>query len=638
VSTRISTFTLAFVTLGACSPNIPVVPMCDVHAAATPTFADNTAAWGLSDVTGNRIVSADLDGDGFPDLLVTAVSSNKRETIGVAPKLVWALMNRPRPDGTGRMFVDATADSGIYQVRGGSTTEFRAAHIAVAADLDNDGDLDIFSGTYVDPTKPMTDPGDRSELLINDGHGHFSLAPPTDARPADGPDGQLPTTSATFTDADRDGKLDLFVGFWYEAYGTSYLGVQAELYRGDGTGGFATNTYQANLLTNDNGFDAGTNHRPAYGVTSCDLDNDGAPELMVTAYGRQWSMLYANDGSGRYAEVGQPAGFAGDANVDYSDNQNFLCACKSGLSDSKCPTNPQPAITCAANSWQNGVDDQPWRNNGNGFTTLCSDLDGDGKLDLYTAGIHHWWAGGSGDSSELVRNIGAQPGEMKFDRPGNAATGMVWPHKTQDWNEGGLMAAAGDFDGDGREDLIVAASDYPDQFGLLFHQKADHTYEEVGKAWGIHHACVSGVTVADFDRDGDLDIIVGSGTARDCSKTWKKNEVHIYENQGTQAQFLSLRLVGDGVSANKGGIGARITVKAGGETLVKELDGGYGHFGMQNDAGIVFFGLGACAKIESVTVRWPNAAGTTEVWKAVDAGFAELHQGDTKVYRRTTAK
>jgi hypothetical protein len=602
--------------------------VCDPNAATTPHFVDATAAWGLASVTGNRIASADLDGDGYPDLVIHAIGSNNRETIGTPPKLVWVLMNRPNPAG-GRMFVDATADSGFFALAG-STTQYRSAHLAVFADVDNDGDLDAFSGTYVDPTMPTTDTGDRSQIMLNDGSGHFVAAPPSAPTPPS--DILWPTTSAAFTDANRDGNIDLFVGFWYESYGRSDTGTQAELYRGGGDGSFVYVTGPSGLNTDENGFAAGTNHRPAYGVTACDLNDDGAPELMISAYGRQWSMLYQNDTTGVFSDVGRPSGFAGDSLVDYSDNQFFLCACTAGLADPKCQGAPAPVTACptpAGADWNMGSDDQLWRLNGNSFTTWCGDIDGDGKPDLYSAMIRHWWAGQSADPSELLVN----QGNFSFTRPGNTTTGLSWPHPTVDWNEGALMVAGADFDGDGREDLYVAASDYPDQFGMLFHQKTDGTFEEVGSQWGLHHACASGLTVADFDRDGDLDVIVGSGTARDCSKIWKANEVHIYENQGGAASFLALRLVG-GPGMNRTGIGAKVSVTVrSGKTIVKELNGGFGHFGQQEDAGTLFFGLGSCDAVESVTVRWPDAAGTTEVWNRVDGRrFIELRQGDPMVH------
>ena len=152
-------------------------------------YVDATADWNLSldggmGVVGNRISAADLDHDGYPDLVIHAITSNLRQsTEDGGRRLVWLLMNRARPDG-GRMFVDATIDSGFFQIRGGSTTQLRSAQLAVFADIDNDGDLDGFSGTNTDPTTPATDPGDRSEVMINDGTGHFSLAAPSAPHPA----------------------------------------------------------------------------------------------------------------------------------------------------------------------------------------------------------------------------------------------------------------------------------------------------------------------------------------------------------------------------------------------------------------------------------------------------------------------
>ncbi len=603
-------------------------PTCDVHANAGTTFVDSTQDWGLAPIVGNRIASADLDGDGYPDLVIHAVSSNLRQKVGAPPVLVSVLMNRPRANGNGRQFVDATAESGFFQVRGGSTTEYRSAHLASFGDVDNDGDLDAFSGTYVDPTKAGTDPGDRSEIMLNDGKGKFTLAPTSDSHPQ--PTELWPTTGASMTDVDRDGKLDLWVGFWYQSYGASDLGTQAQLYKGKGDGTFQTITIPAGLQTKSGGYAQGLNHRPAYGITTCDVDGDGSPELLLSAYGRQWNLLYQNDGTGKFTEIGKPSGFASDSNVNYKDNQFFMCYCTVHPTKPDCQGVAPPDVQCpkpADAYWNVGSDDQPWRNGGNTFSTYCGDLNGDGKADLYSAEIHHWWAGGSGDSSELVRNTG-DVGTISFDRPGNATTGMVWPHPTTDWNEGGLMVSGGDLDGDGREDLVVAASDYPDQFGLVFHQKPDHTFEEVGSKWGLHHACMSGLTIADFDRDGDLDVIVGSGTARDCIKTWKTNEVHLYENKGASAKkWLELRLTGNGTDTNRAGIGARVTVHAGGESIVKELVGSHGHMSAQDDT-TLFFGLGACSYVNAIDVRWPNQALTVQTFKNVPSSrFVDLKQG-----------
>ncbi len=611
-------------------------PVTCKEVAPGTFFADTTDTWNLGDdglkLRGNRLTVADLDGDQFPDLVVHAVSSNTRQLQQPdgGARLVWQLMNRPGPDGH-RRFVDETGN-GLFQVREGSATQYRAAHLAVFGDVDNDGDLDAFSGTYDDPGK--ADIGDRSELLLNDGQGRFTLAPPTPVRGS--ATERLPTTSATFTDADRDGKLDLFVGYFYEYYGRTYQGLQAQLLLGQGTGGFVRGTDAARLTTTRGGFETFTNHRPAYGVTSCDLDDDGSPELLVSAYGRQANLLYQNDGRGRFTDISATSGFAGDDNRDFKDNENYRCWCTANAGDARCAGVRRPGISCGANPaamWGEGTDDQPWRNNGNTFTTWCGDLDGDGKNDLYSAEIHHWWAGNGSDSSELLKNASSAQG-VRFTRPGNQATGLGLPRVGPSWNEGGLMAAGGDLDHDGRLDLIVAASDYPDQFGAVFHQQPDGRFVDRADLFNLKHACMSGLAIADFDRDGDLDVIAGASTARDCSASWKKgNEVRLYENQGPAGASLSLLLRGNGTTTNRAAIGAKVTVKAGGKTMTREVTGGYGHFGMQHEL-VVHVGLAGCTGADEVTVRWPDASGTTQRFERVPAGqFLEVRQGEPSLRR-----
>ena len=602
-------------------------------------FVDATEEWNLGQVglkvQGNRLTVADLDNDGYPDLVVHAVTSNRRpqkELPDGGRQLVWQLMNRAGPNGT-RTFVDAT-QSGLFDLREPSPAEYKSTQLAVFGDVDNDGDLDAYVGTNVDPTKPQTDLGDRSAILLNDGEGHFTMAPAS----ATTPDVSqlMPTTSATFTDVDRDGRLDVFVGNWYERYGLSYLGVQAQLFKGSGDGLFSDVTATSNLTTDSTGFATFTNHRPAYGVTACDVDDDGAPELLLSAYGRQANLLYRNDSTGRFVDESRASGFAGDDNVDVRDNEFFKCWCMQYPSNALCAGVTASQLQCptpAGANWGAGTDDQPWRNNGNTFTTWCGDLDGDGKNELYNAEIHHWWAGGSSDSSELLKNV-STPGSARFTRPGNAATGLGLPRVGVDWNEGGLMAAGGDLDNDGRLDLVVAASDYPDQFGVVFAQKEDGTFADVRDAWSLSHPCMSGLAIADFDRDGDLDVIAGASTARDCAQLWRKgNEVRLYENRAEASNWLLLHLEGDGTTTNRAAIGAKVTVKAGNLTKTREVSGGYGHFGMQNDVAL-HVGLGGCNGADEVTVRWPNAQSTTQTFARVPArSFVRLKQGEATPFK-----
>jgi hypothetical protein len=72
-----------------------------------------------------------------------------------------------------------------------------------------------------------------------------------------------------------------------------------------------------------------------------------------------------------------------------------------------------------------------------------------------------------------------------------------------------------------------------------------------------------------------------------------------------------------------------VQLSAGGVVQTKERDGSYGHMSMQNDANVLSFGLGQCAQTDSVTIRWPDQALTTQSFSGLAAGKRyELRMGD----------
>lgn len=574
-----------------------------------PLFTDITNELGFAELVGNKFAFGDLDGDSYPDLLVSTFDGVQR-----------LFMNRQH----GTAFEETTDVAGLTESRKEQGT--RRAHAGAFADLDNDGDLDVMSVTFVDSTTP-SDEDDRTEVFLNDGAANFVMA---ELNPFSEQDADAATMAVTWLDYDRDGLLDAYFGNYYETYGFPASAQQDRLFRGRGDGTFDDVTIEVGIETDDYGFEDGTNHRPTMGVTTCDVNGDGDLDLLSSAYGRQFNLLWASNGDGTFRDASFESTFAGDDNVDYTDNQFYLCYCElTGDCEAA-----QPQIACESIAWSPGSDDQPWRNGGNTFTTACGDVDNDGDNDLYNATIRHWWAGGSSDASQLLLN----DGKGIFSRPGIEEMGLGHKPPGIDWNEGDLHATFLDCDADGRLDIFLGSSDYPYQEAHMFRQKSDGTFEDVAQDAGIAHPRSNGMGVADIDRDGDLDIIVGSSTAR-CSLEppcpWTTNEVHVYRNdlvrdgKLTDRATLELKLIGAPGTA-RDAIGARVTVTTGCGSQSREVQGTFGHDSIGNE-GILYVGLAGATRA-NLEVRWPNADFTTETFCDLPANsLVVIEQGGEPV-------
>ncbi|MBU1242359.1 CRTAC1 family protein [Myxococcota bacterium] len=604
--------------------NLPP-PLCQTQPSGEVLFVDASDEAGIGvdgeHLLGNRLGAVDLDGDGYPDLVIHTGDGYTRDAADALDyqRKKRVLRNVEDPQNPGRrMFVEYTADSGYDRIPD-TEERGRGASFAVAGDINGDGHLDLLSVVYASTAETAV--VDETTVLYGDGAGHF--IPQTAVQPWVNPQ-YYSTTSAALTDYNRDSSLDIFMGYSYKTYGTSPQ--QDRLFRNSGAGTYGDVTDSAGLTTLPGGEAEGHNHKPSWGVTVCDINGDGWPDLLSSSYGRAWNGLYLGNDGLTFSDVSESSTYRADDLMDYSDNQFYICHCR---------LNPGPEcdevlpgtqmITCSDDYWYVGSDDQPYRNGGNTFTSLCADFDNDGDMDVYHAEIHHWHIGNSSDSSQLLRNTGETP--LRFERPGNDVTGLDRVHEMTDWNEGDITAVTMDFDNDGLLDILVGDSDYPGTKARLFRQKPDHTFEEVAESLDLLAPRAGGVSYLDYDQDGDLDLLIGFSrmrcTTADTDCIFDEPRVRLFRNDGGSGQNRAVfRLRGGGSYgfANTFAIGAQVSVTAGEVTQIREIQSSFGHFGILTPLE-AWFGLGSDCDISRVEIRWPNLENTVTVLENVSANY-----------------
>ncbi|MFH1228310.1 MAG: CRTAC1 family protein [Planctomycetota bacterium] len=548
---------------------------------------------GLKSVPAQSVAFVDIDGDNYLDCVV------KGSQAGVAGKALGVFLNKANPAGrpacaadvaAGREFKDFAKECGLDTEKDGTK---RDSNFIIFADVDNDGDTDAFSAMYCDMLNPKWT-GDRnikSAIFINDGKGVFKMSGNSGTG-----EPQATTGAATFLDYDNDGVVDLFVGNWYKQYGVTYEAYQSCLYKGSGDGKFIDATEKAGMKTPGKPEER-NGARDAYGAGHCDYNNDGCQDILVCAYGREWNVLWENKGNGTFVDVGEKTHFDGDE-------------IRHGRYPAEAGRPPEA----------------PFRSNGNTFSVACADYDNDGDIDLFLGEITHSWAGEAADRSALLTNQGKENGYI-FKRNPDALPRIH--QDSNNWNQGDMRVDWMDFDNDGLQDLLLSSGDYPDgQFLRLFQQQPDHTFVDITDKCGFNWESSAGISVGDFDRDGALDILAG----RSCMRMPKERAspfVGLFRNNiGAKNNWITIQLRGKGKgNANKMGIGARITVEAGGQKQTREIYGGCGCAG-QFDPPEAHFGLGQAAKIDKITVQWPNKGKTVQTFTDVKPNrFVKITEG-----------
>lgn len=630
-------------------------------------WIDATADAGLAGLEYSRLKFADLNGDYRPDVIL--VLEKKEE---LTPRV---FLSKRSGKGSLGFVYEELPDSGLPAVHQGDTLVF--------ADLDNDGFRDAILGRYLDIYQddyaPPASPPQRSAWFPGRGDGTFGQAQILSTA-------TMATTRAIAVgDVNQDGLPDCFIGNWYERYFSGYEGFPNDLllqYRD--TGGhvaFARWPLPFETYTTDYTEDLGG--RPTYGAMLPRLD-DGLPMLLELNYGRRWNRLYQLEirkplGEFNWDEDNVPAPLIlkdPKARADHLTRQlrGRNIAAEAGVDGDNIRhgRHPKwPENLASERPRSRRPDEPPFRANGNTFDAAVGDIDNDGDFDLFVSTIIHAWAGESSDRSRFLVNQLKETGKLRFysferlsvDRiPDQPAPGQPLNKEQTQYNQGDIYAELADLNHDGRLDLILCSSDYPDppphdERLRIYFQQSDGRFADVTAELGIDHIGAGMPSLADPDLDGDLDILIGqsfnrlplelrrkaaiaSGALTPQSPEDAKPELRarLYLNRSSENRAsLILYLQGDpeqGVTREAFGTIVRMTADLDGNpetpdvTQIRQVLGPGGHAGKQNTF-MVHFGLGDASTAKQIEILWPNAAKTSTVLKDLPAGRYLLKQGES---------
>jgi hypothetical protein len=536
------------------------------------------------------VCAGDYDGDGLPDIYVTSPSGGNR-------------LFRNLGD---FKFEDATESAGI-------TDESFWGTGASFVDIDNDGDLDLFACGYTCPNK----------LLINDGQGHFTDQAAKVGLAFDGASMMM-----SFADIDNDGDLDGYLATTGKRppEGTEFK-VRFEKRAGDGVEipvmpdhlqefwellylpGDRVKRVEAaqfdRLFRNDSG--NFTEVAAASGIvgphftlsaTWWDYDEDGDPDLYVSNDYTGPDHLYRNRGDGTFEDV--------IAEV---------------------------------------LPHTPWFSMGSDV----GDLDGDGRIDLFASDMS---ATSHYRDKLMMGNMDEMGWFLEYPEPRQYMRNAVYLNTgAPRMREGAfLLGTAGtdwtwtprleDFDGDGRVDVFVTNGVMRDNMNSDLTQYSQQTFkpgsqeyidfwlaqpmrkernhalrnlgdakfEKTGEAWGLDREGVSfGAATADFDGDGDPDLVVSNADA----------PLSIYRNRAGGAHRAVITL--KGVTSNADGLGATVHLRAGGRKQTRFLTLARGWQSAGQSA--LFFGLGQSETIDELTVVWPGGSRQRFTGLAADQSY-----------------
>ncbi len=429
--------------------------------------------------------------------------------------------------------------------------------IAVA-DYDNDGDEDFYVTTL------------GENLLFRNDDGVFSEVG-AEAGVAGEP---AWSSSAIFFDADRDGHVDLYAGNYVKwspdtdifcsldgttkGYCTpeTYEGIANRFYRNDGDGTFTDASEEAGFLPAPG---------KTLGVAEFDFNRDEWPDLVV-ANDTQRDLLYVNNGDGTFAERGAQSGVAYD--------ENGRARAGMGIDAGVVDTTGEASVFVGNFSKEMiGV----YRHIGNGLFIDRAAVSKIGRPSLRT----------------LTFGLFLFDVDLDGDLDLFAANGHVQP-EIESTQEG------------------IGYAEPPH----LFINDGNGMFEDMAPAIGgvMQRAIVArGAAYLDFDRDGDLDILV---TENDGPAGLWRNDL-ITDGSGETAHFVRARL--EGRESNHSGLSSRVVAVVDGRRMERRVRSGSSYLGQSELP--VTFGVGPSLMIDSLIVTWPGGKVDSFADVAVDREY-----------------
>ena len=511
---------------------------------------------------------------------------------------------------------DALASAKTILQRGkspGFTDEFKKSglgnkttHGAAWIDYDNDGDSDLVVGTT-----PFRNNGDGTFTNEADTSGLESI--------------REPSADAVFDDYNNDGCQDMYrVGYETE----NSQGQKDSLYKNNCNGTFSDVTAEAGISDAYHG----------WGAAWADYNNDGFDDVYVANWGItpkdgpyvfEPNLLYRNNGDGTFADVTDVTGVEGFPRCEKLRQMlrgNYKDLFESRVKPAYQPiwfdynNDRLPDLFVATDTFLSPL----YRNRGDGTFSdvteeagLCKlgtgmgvtvgDYDNDGYLDLYvtnTGKNYLWHNMGDGTFREVAEETGV------------ADTGLGWGT--------GFF----DYDNDGYLDLAVinGASGRParyepgikqNEFDELYRNNGDGTFSTVTGPAGISgNDFKRGAAFGDYNNDGFVDFFVATFDTDSA-------EHRLYTNRTTRNHWLSILLVG--TKSNGNAVGARITLKSGGLSQMREITAGDSF--LSQSSFVQTFGLGKHTLVDQLEVAWPSGARTKLLNIAVDQKIT-ITEGD----------